>query len=286
MGIINFLFGKKQKEEEATQKKEVTSHLSDSQIRSAASIGFKTDWLSGISNENLFPMAFEWIETSQFTKIFRFKSLRSDKTNYAPTIRLYCETDEFFYDGDWASNQITINCESLGNVLIPYPGKCMVKIIAPYIHFDVNAPNTKSSQVNDFSNILEIDYSQEAIEYGESIRRNIINKEAKEREREEIDDIKSNIKNRKKKRELEKQALQELIDEGEIFPETNKRPPITKEVADTVWNRDCGKCVYCGSIENLHFDHIIPFSKGGDTSVENLQLLCSKCNLSKSNKIG
>lgn len=98
--------------------------------------------------------------------------------------------------------------------------------------------------------------------------------------------IKNKLLQKKRKQDLEKMALQELMDEGEIFPEANKRPPIPKEVVDAVWNRDGGKCVYCGSTENLHLDHIIPFSKGGNTSVENLQLLCQKCNLQKSNKIG
>lgn len=109
-----------------------------------------------------------------------------------------------------------------------------------------------------------------------------------ERNKEQIekDKVKAKLLEKKKKREIEKLALQELIDEGEIFPEANKRPPIPKDVVDTVWNRDGGKCVYCGSNENLHLDHIIPFSKGGDTSVENSQLLCQKCNLEKSNKIG
>ena len=102
-----------------------------------------------------------------------------------------------------------------------------------------------------------------------------------ERNKEQIekDKVKAKLLEKKKKREIEKLALQELIDEGEIFPEANKRPPIPKTVVDAVWNRDRGKCVYCGSNENLHLDHIIPFSKGGDTSVENLQLLCQKCNL-------
>ena len=109
-----------------------------------------------------------------------------------------------------------------------------------------------------------------------------------ERNKEQIekDKVKAKLLEKKKKREIEKLALQELIDEGELFPEANKRPPIPKTVVDAVWNRDRGKCVYCGSNENLHLDHIIPFSKGGDTSVENLQLLCQKCNLEKSNKIG
>lgn len=98
--------------------------------------------------------------------------------------------------------------------------------------------------------------------------------------------MKEKMLEKKRKRDLEKEALQELIDAGEIFPDANRRPPIPKDVVDAVWNRDGGKCVYCGSTENLHLDHIIPFSKGGDSSVENLQLLCQKCNLHKSNKIG
>ena len=98
--------------------------------------------------------------------------------------------------------------------------------------------------------------------------------------------IKDKLLEKKRKQELEKAAMQELMDEGVLFPEAGKRPPIRKEVVDAVWKRDGGKCVYCGSTENLQLDHIIPFSKGGATTVENLQLLCQKCNLQKSNKIG
>ncbi|WP_276359408.1 HNH endonuclease signature motif containing protein [Daejeonella sp. H1SJ63] len=53
-----------------------------------------------------------------------------------------------------------------------------------------------------------------------------------------------------------------------------------------VWKRDNGKCVTCGSSDNLHFDHILPFSKGGTSlSAENIQLLCARHNLQKSAKI-
>lgn len=52
-----------------------------------------------------------------------------------------------------------------------------------------------------------------------------------------------------------------------------------------VWVRDDGKCVECGSREDLEFDHIIPFSKGGANTVDNIQILCKKCNLKKSDKI-
>ena len=53
-----------------------------------------------------------------------------------------------------------------------------------------------------------------------------------------------------------------------------------------VWKRDKGRCVICGNTENLHFDHIIPYSKGGSSLVaENIQLLCAKHNLEKRDKI-
>src|SRR5437773_6116168 len=53
-----------------------------------------------------------------------------------------------------------------------------------------------------------------------------------------------------------------------------------------VWRRDRGQCVQCGSTKNLHFDHDIPFSKGGSSlSATNVRLLCAKHNLEKSDKI-
>ena len=61
---------------------------------------------------------------------------------------------------------------------------------------------------------------------------------------------------------------------------------IPAEVKRSVWERDKGRCVICGSTENLHFDHIIPYSKGGSSLVaENIQLLCAKHNLEKRDKI-
>ncbi len=61
---------------------------------------------------------------------------------------------------------------------------------------------------------------------------------------------------------------------------------IPSSVKLEVWKRDKGKCIQCGNEENLHFDHIIPFSKGGSSLVaENIQLLCAKHNLEKRDKI-
>ena len=59
------------------------------------------------------------------------------------------------------------------------------------------------------------------------------------------------------------------------------REPIPEQVRHAVWRRDDGRCVQCGSQENLEFDHIIPVSRGGANSERNLQLLCDDCNRAK-----
>lgn len=56
-----------------------------------------------------------------------------------------------------------------------------------------------------------------------------------------------------------------------------------------VLTRDRFSCVVCGASPaedprvKLHVDHRIPWSKGGETTMDNLQTLCSKCNIGKSN---
>jgi len=53
-----------------------------------------------------------------------------------------------------------------------------------------------------------------------------------------------------------------------------------------VWKRDGGKCSKCGETDDLHFDHIIPFSNGGSSNTpENIQLLCGRHNIQKRDKI-
>lgn len=75
-------------------------------------------------------------------------------------------------------------------------------------------------------------------------------------------------------------------DKKTVESEDYRSRRIEQSVKDAVWNRDGGKCVECGSNENLEFDHIIPWSKGGANSYRNLQLLCESCNRIKSDKIG
>ncbi|MBI4800811.1 MAG: HNH endonuclease [Desulfarculus sp.] len=64
------------------------------------------------------------------------------------------------------------------------------------------------------------------------------------------------------------------------------RRVIPTSVKLAVWKRDGGKCSKCGVTVDLHFDHIIPWSKGGSSAtVDNVQLLCSKHNIKKRDKI-
>jgi 5-methylcytosine-specific restriction endonuclease McrA len=51
-----------------------------------------------------------------------------------------------------------------------------------------------------------------------------------------------------------------------------------------VFLRDRFQCQYCGTKDELTFDHLIPRSKGGQTTWENVITACSPCNLKKANK--
>ena len=70
------------------------------------------------------------------------------------------------------------------------------------------------------------------------------------------------------------------------LPDLSHTRLIPSRVKVEVWKRDQGKCVECGAVDNLHFDHVVPFSLGG-TSIKaaNIQLLCARHNLQKRAKI-
>ncbi|MEW5923615.1 MAG: HNH endonuclease [Candidatus Zixiibacteriota bacterium] len=75
-----------------------------------------------------------------------------------------------------------------------------------------------------------------------------------------------------------------INNEGQIDLDHNRLIPSSVKLA--VWKRDKGRCTKCGSKDNLHFDHVIPYSKGGSSLVpENIQLLCARHNLEKRDKI-
>jgi serine/threonine protein kinase len=56
---------------------------------------------------------------------------------------------------------------------------------------------------------------------------------------------------------------------------------IPKAIRHAVWVRDEGRCVECGSNEDLKFKHIIPIAKGGTETVENIRILCKPCRHAK-----
>ena len=70
-----------------------------------------------------------------------------------------------------------------------------------------------------------------------------------------------------------------------------QRALMTSKLRNTILQRDNFTCKKCGASQNnepnllLEVDHIIPISKGGITSVDNLQTLCWRCNRSKGNKL-
>jgi hypothetical protein len=65
-----------------------------------------------------------------------------------------------------------------------------------------------------------------------------------------------------------------------------RRRIIPTDVKLAVWKRDGGKCVVCGASDELHFDHDLPWSKGGTSVTEtNVQLLCARHNLEKHDRI-
>ncbi len=52
-----------------------------------------------------------------------------------------------------------------------------------------------------------------------------------------------------------------------------------------VFLRDRFSCQYCGSRDDLTFDHVIPRSKGGLTRWDNVVTACAPCNLAKGNML-
>ena len=86
--------------------------------------------------------------------------------------------------------------------------------------------------------------------------------------------------------EPSKDKDQESAPEKEVvIKHKTKRLP-SERLKVQVLMRDGNKCRLCGITvtgDDIHFDHILPWSKGGETTLENLQILCKKHNLAKGN---
>lgn len=88
--------------------------------------------------------------------------------------------------------------------------------------------------------------------------------------------------------DMQPQATATQLTKDESFEHKTKRY-INLRLRFMVMKRDDFKCCLCGKSPAtnpdiiLHIDHILPWSKGGETTIDNLQTLCSDCNLGKSN---
>ena len=83
-----------------------------------------------------------------------------------------------------------------------------------------------------------------------------------------------------KKVETNNETTQNEIRE---FKHVTKRFP-SERLKVQVLMRDGNKCKLCGIMvtgDDIHFDHIKPWSKGGETVLENIQVLCEAHNLAK-----
>ena len=85
---------------------------------------------------------------------------------------------------------------------------------------------------------------------------------------------------------LELQDIAEDVDDPRPSTDLEHTRMIPSAVKLEVWKRDKGCCRICGSSDNLHYDHDLPFSKGGTSlSAANIQLLCRRHNLKKRDRI-
>lgn len=88
---------------------------------------------------------------------------------------------------------------------------------------------------------------------------------------------------REKKREKRRQEYQDrrMANDAE-------HAKVTRAMRYDVLRRDGFKCVRCGQGREdgvkLHVDHIVPVSRGGKSTMDNLQTLCEDCNCGKGNK--
>lgn len=222
-------------------------------------------------------------EYSYFNDMFYIKQVRDGVEILATKSHKECHYDV----GSWYVNH---NIDFQVN---PIKGKTLDKNNKTICNGDVNVLNI----FNPYSKLIlgwrprciltllvpignYIGYSMDVLEF------NYNEYEINEYEKEQqIEKYKEVIKASELKKALKQVARQRLMEEGILFDEEHKRSYIPQEVVGYVYMRDGGRCRECGGTKNLQLDHIIPFSKGGSSEPENLQLLCKECNQKKGDRI-
>lgn len=93
----------------------------------------------------------------------------------------------------------------------------------------------------------------------------------------------SREREREKKREKRRQEYQD-----QRMANDAEHAKVTRAMRYDVLRRDGFRCVRCGRGREdgvkLHVDHIVPVSRGGKSTMDNLQTLCEDCNCGKGNK--
>lgn len=60
---------------------------------------------------------------------------------------------------------------------------------------------------------------------------------------------------------------------------------VKKSVRKAVFEKHGEICLSCGAVDDITLDHVVPVSKGGKNTLDNLQPLCRRCNTIKHDKI-
>ena len=88
---------------------------------------------------------------------------------------------------------------------------------------------------------------------------------------------------------LETDELDAMLEDWLARAIRARRPTIPTSVRNAVLERDGMTCRYCsrkvsfrsGGSAKLNFDHVIPYSRGGPTTVDNIVVCCRRCNHAK-----
>lgn len=88
-----------------------------------------------------------------------------------------------------------------------------------------------------------------------------------------------------------RRCLGAVSEPKQLTREEQVRRDLKRSTKNKILKRDNYTCQYCGANGKinrkikLHIDHIVPVSRGGDNSADNLQVLCHVCNIRKGDRL-
>ena len=104
-----------------------------------------------------------------------------------------------------------------------------------------------------------------------------------------LNDFVEDLDNQRQLGDIKIKEIKVILLHNKAAKPKRKRTNIPRGLRHEVFKRDGYKCVECGASKEdgatLHIDHKIPVAKGGTDELDNLQTLCSDCNLNKSDVI-